>query len=131
MRTQSSLLLKFLMSADPAVSQQAQEQHLGLFFCCFQPKWNSTVLRVIGTTCVNPTISIQNDCWGKDLLKAIYTEIQSAEFKSSENVQVPLPMFSAIGGDERNRKDSGMSTPPWPCKNNLSAYQTRIGQQAQ
>lgn len=75
------------------------------------------MLRVIGTTCVDPTISTQNDCWGKDLLKVINAEILSPEFTSSEGLQVPVPVFSAIRGDESNRKDSVMtSAPPWPCE---------------
>lgn len=86
-----------------------------LFFFFFYPEWNRIVLRVIGTTCVDPTISTQNDCWGKDLLKVINAEIQSPEFTSSEGLQVLVPVFSAIRGDESDRKDSVMtSAPPWP-----------------
>lgn len=106
----------FLMDADPLQSANRHKSNIWtslLFF--FYPEWNRIVLRVIGTTCVDPTISTQNDCWGKDLLKVINAEIQSPEFTSSEGLQVPVPVFSAIRADESNRKDSVMtSAPPWP-----------------
>lgn len=109
-------LLMFLMDADPLQSANRHKSNIWTsLLLFFYPEWNRIVLRVIGTTCVDPTISTQNDCWGKDLLKVINAEIQSPEFTSSEGLQVPVPVFSAIRGDESDRKDSVMtSAPPWP-----------------
>lgn len=38
-------------------------QHLDYF----SPEWNAALIGVIRNTCVNPSLSGQNGCWGKDL----------------------------------------------------------------